>query len=121
MVGDDGSTGARARVLAGEQESLAGPDLVDVETVSVLRRRWLTGTVDDRRFEQAITDLADLPLVRFPALPLMRRAFELRADVTAYDACYVALAEVLDCPLVTADGHLARAPGVRCPVYLLVD
>lgn len=121
VVGDDGAVGARARILVGEAESLAGPDLVDVETVAVLRRRWLAGTVDDRRFEQAVADLADLPLVRFPTLALMRRAFELRADVTAYDACYVALAELLECPLVTADGRLARAPGPRCPVRLVSD
>ncbi len=121
VVGDDGDAGARARVLVAAEESAAGPDLVDVETVAVLRRRWLAGTVDDRRFEQAVGDLADLPLVRFPTLALMPRAFELRANVTAYDACYVALAEILECPLVTADGRLARAPGLRCSVRLVVD
>ncbi len=121
VVGDDGDAGARARALVGHEESLAGPDLVDVETVSVLRRHWLAGTVDDRRFEQAVADLVVLPLVRFPTRALMRRAYELRANVTAYDACYVALAEVLECPLVTADGHLARAPGLRCAVRLVSD
>ena len=121
VVGDDGGPGARARALVGEEESLAGPDLVDVETVSVLRRRWLAGTLDERRFEQAVADLIDFPLVRFPTFALMRRAFELRANVTAHDACYVALAELLECPLVTADGRLARAPGLRCPVRLVVD
>jgi len=60
-----------------------------------------------------------LPIRRFPTGPLMMRAYELRASVTAYDAVYVALAEALECPLLTADGRLARAPGLRCSVTVL--
>ena len=60
-----------------------------------------------------------LALDRYPALPLLPRAFELRANVTAYDAMYVALAEALDCPLVTADARLAAASGPRCKIQLL--
>ncbi len=118
-LADDGSDGrvARARVTAGDD--LVAPDLVDVETVAVLRKRWTAGDLSKNRFSAAIDDLEDLGLVRYPALPLMRRAFELRDNVTAYDAVYVALAERLDCPLVTADHRLAAAPGIRCSVEVL--
>jgi predicted nucleic acid-binding protein len=118
-IGDDGEAGRQARELLRVHRELAAPDLVDVETTAVLRRRWLAGTISDQRFEQAIEDLTDIPLARFPTLGLMRRAFELRADVTAYDACYVALAEALDWPLCTVDRRLAQASGPRCTMQLV--
>lgn len=98
---------------------IAAPDLVDVETVSVLRKRWLAGTVTDQRFAVAVEDLAQLDLERYPTLRFMRRAFELRANVTAYDSAYVALAEELGCELLTADQRLASAPGPRCAIRVL--
>jgi len=118
-VGDDGQAGrvARARLLAASEAS--APDLVDVETVSVLRRRWLAGDLTARRFRYAIDDLLALPLVRVPTGPLMLRAYELRANATPYDAASVALAEGLACALVTADARLARVPGIRCVVEVL--
>jgi len=112
-------SGWQARDLLREHRELAAPDLVDVETSAVLRRRWLAGTITDERFEQAIEDLKDIPLARFPTRGLMRRAFELRENVTAYDACYVALAEALDWPLCTVDRRLAHASGPRCAMLLL--
>jgi predicted nucleic acid-binding protein len=118
-IGDDEQDGRHARELLRVHQELAAPDLVDVETTAVLRRRWLAGTITDERFEQAIEDLADLSFARFPTLGLMRRAFELRANVTAYDACYVALAEALDWPLCTADRRLAHASGPRCTMQLI--
>jgi predicted nucleic acid-binding protein len=120
VVGDDGPAGraARARIAVAAQWS--APDLVDVETVSVLRRRWRAGDLTARRFRSAVIDLVSLPIVRFPTGPLMIRAYELRSNVTPYDATYVALAEGLSCPLVSADGRLARAPGVRCDVDILL-
>jgi predicted nucleic acid-binding protein len=118
VVGDDGRAGrvARARLVAAN--GVSAPDLVDVETVSVLRRRWLAGGLTARRFRSAIEDLRALPIIRFP---LMIRAYELRANVTPYDATYVGLAEGLDCTLVTGDGRLARAPGIQCTVEVLTD
>ena len=86
----------------------------------MLRKRWLAGDLSKNRFSAAIDDLEDLDMVRYPALPLMRRAFEFRDNVTAYDAVYVALAEYLDCLLVTADRRLAAAPGVNSSVEVLV-
>ncbi|MGB9112395.1 MAG: type II toxin-antitoxin system VapC family toxin, partial [Acidimicrobiales bacterium] len=97
----------------------AAPDLIDVETVAVLRKRWLASTITTRRFAAAVADLEELDLDRYPSLRLMRRAYELRANVTAYDATYIALAELLGCELLTADQRLANAPGPRCVVRLL--
>lgn len=119
VVGDDGRDGQRARLEFRSADALAAPDLVDVETVAVLRKRWIGGTVSGRRFATAISDLEQLDLDRYPALPFMRRAYELRANVTAYDAAYIALAEALGCALLTADARLAKAPGPRCAIRLL--
>jgi len=118
VVGDDGADGDRARqVLQGQELSV--PDLADVEVVSVLRRRWLAKAINARRFAAAVDDLGVLPADRYPALPFMPRAYELRANVSAYDATYVALAEQLDCALVTGDRRLATAPGTRCTITVI--
>lgn len=116
VIADDGADGKRARGEVRAVLELAAPDLVDVETVAVLRKRWLAGTISDRRFAAAIRDLEIIDIDRFPTLPLMRRAYELRSNMSAYDASYVALAEVLGCELLTGDQRLARAPGPRCPI-----
>jgi predicted nucleic acid-binding protein len=116
-VGDDGTDGDRVRGrLAGER--LAAPGLVDLEVTSVLRRAYGAGRLGDRRARQAVADLIALPLRRAPHQPFLRRIWELRDNLTPYDAAYVALAEALDVPLLTADRHLAHAPGSRCAVEL---
>jgi predicted nucleic acid-binding protein len=121
VVGDDGPAGQKARVrVAAAADQVSAPDLIDVETVAVLRKRWLAGDLTARRFRSAVEDLLALPVDRFPTGPLMIRAYELRANVTAYDATYIALAEGLACTLLTADGRLARAPGINCQVDVLV-
>ena len=119
VIGDDGADGRRARSEVRSAGELAAPDLVDVETVAVLRKRWMAGTISEIRFEEAIDDLEAIEMERYPALPLMRRSYDLRANVTSYDATYIALAEVLDCELLTGDRRLARAPGPRCVIRLL--
>jgi len=119
VIGDDGVDGRRARTEVRAAGDLAAPDLVDVETVAVLRKRWIAGTISDSRFVEAIDDLEAIEVERYPTLPLMRRSYELRANVAAYDATYIALAEVLGCELLTGDTRLARAPGPRCPVRVL--
>lgn len=117
-VGDDGPDGITARAaLSGNDLSI--PDLVDVEVVSVLRRRWLAKTMTATRFATAVSDLAGVPADRYPALPFMPRAYELRSNVSPYDATYVALAEQLACVLITADARLARAHGPRCSITVL--
>jgi len=119
VVGDAGPAGdaARARLAAATETSV--PDLADVETVAALRRRWLAGDFTARQFAHAVDDLLALPITRFRVGPLMKRAYELRARLTAYDACYVALAEGLACPLVTADARLAGAPNLMCDMEIL--
>jgi predicted nucleic acid-binding protein len=119
VVGDDGPDGQRARRELRTAGDLAAPDLVDVETVAVLRKRWLAGSITDARFAAAVDDLQDLDLDRYPVLRFMRRAWELRANVTPYDATYVALAEVLGCELWTADQRLAKAPGPACAIRVV--
>jgi predicted nucleic acid-binding protein len=119
LVGDDGPAGRTARTRVAGETHLAAPDLVDVETVAVLRKRWRAGDLTARRFAAAVDDLLALPLDRFPTGPLMIRAYQLRANVTPYAAAYVALAESLGYPLLTADSRLSRSPGVRCHVELL--
>ncbi len=118
-LADDGLDGATARNRLAGADTLAAPDLVDVETTAVLRKRWIAGDLTDQRFSDAVGDLEELDLTRYPTLPLMRRAFELRSNVTAYDAAYIALAERLGCTLLTADQRLAAAPAIACPVEVL--
>ena len=118
-IADDGADGARARSDVRSAGEVAAPDLVDVETVAVLRRGWLAGSLTARRFKAAIDDLELLDLDRYPTLPLMRRAYDLRHNVTAYDASYIALAELLGCEFLTADARLATAPGPRCPISVI--
>ena len=113
-LGDDGQDGQDTRErLAGEE--LAAPEIVDLEVMSVWRRTL----ADERRATLALADLADLPLRRAPHRPLLGRCWELRHNLTPYDAAYVALAEALDVALVTADARLSRATGIRCAVEVL--
>jgi predicted nucleic acid-binding protein len=120
VVGDDGPAGRAARDRIAATTRWSAPDPVDVETVSVLRRRWRAGDLTTRRFRSAVIDLLSLPIVRFPTGPLMIRAYELRSNLTPQDATYVALAEGLSCALVSADARLARAAGIRCHVDVLM-
>jgi predicted nucleic acid-binding protein len=119
VVSDDGDDGRRAREEFRAADEVAAPDLVDVETVAVLRKRWLAGTITAQRFADAVGDLEDLGFDRYPTLGFMRRAWELRASVTACDAAYVALAETLGCELLTGDERLAKSTGPRCPIRVL--
>lgn len=118
-LADDGADGDLARQHLVNAPALAAPDLVDVETVPVLRRRRRAGDLTARRFSIAVDDLADFDMLRVPTLLLMRRAYELRANVTAYAASYVALAEHLGWVLLTADARLSRSPGIRCVVQVI--
>lgn len=114
-LADDGPDGQRARErLRGED--LTAPELVDLEVASVLRKLVTGGAVDIRRAELALSDLVDLPVQRSPHLRLLARCWDLRENLTVYDASYVALAEALGVTLLTADARIARAPAVRCPI-----
>lgn len=99
--------------------ALAVPHLLDVEVAQALRRLVAGGALPASEARDALGDLRDLPLQRYPHLSLVPRAFELRANVTAYDGVYLALAEGLDADLFTRDRRLARAPGHRARVRLI--
>lgn len=93
-------------------EELHAPTLLDFEVVSGLRGLALADHLSAARAEDLLTDFDDLPVQRWPcAGSLRRRAFQLRHNVSAYDAAYVTLAEALDCPLLTRDARLARSSG----------
>ena len=115
---DDGPDGDIARARLRDQQ-LVAPELIDLEVTSVLRRQQAVGQLDLRRAHLALDDLLDLPIGRVPHAPLLLRCWELRDNLTVYDAAYVALAEALGTVLLTADARLADAPGLRCPVELL--
>jgi predicted nucleic acid-binding protein len=117
-VADHGADGVAYRTRL-KAHVLAAPDLLRVEVMAVIRRQADNGMLTATQAKNAVDDLLDLPLVVYPAMPLLRRCWDLRANVTAYDACYVALAEVLDAPLLTADRRLANAPGTRCRFELV--
>lgn len=115
VVADAGGDGPRLRErLRGE--TVAGPDLLRVEVASVLRRHAGNGNLTGHQADAAMEDLLTFPITVYPTAPLLRRAWELRSNVTAYGACYVALAEALRVPLLTADRRLTTAPGLRCAV-----
>lgn len=107
-VGED-TNGLRSRLAS---EELNAPALLDYEVVSALRGLTLAGRLSEARATDALTDFDDLPVTRWPFEDaLRRRAFQLRHNVSGYDAAYVALAEALDCPLLTRDHRLARSHG----------
>lgn len=92
-------------------ESLHAPHLLDVEFTQVLRRLVRERTVEVSRAEQAIVDLVNLPITRYPHFVFLPRLWQLRHNLTAYDAVYIALAERLNATLVTRDARLSAATG----------
>lgn len=92
--------------------------MLDVEVAQVLRRYAANGEIDNDRGRAALADLADLPLHRYPHDFLLPRVWELRSNLTAYDAVYVTLAEALGAPLLTRDRRLAAAAGHHARIEL---
>lgn len=109
---------ARRRLLD-EPGDLVAPHLIDAEVGHALRRGAASGAISPEIADAAIATLVVLPISRFPHVGLMRRAWELRNSVSFHDGLYVALAELLDLPLLTLDLRLARAPGVRARIEAL--
>jgi predicted nucleic acid-binding protein len=100
-------------------QTLHAPHLLDVEVAQVVRRYAASREIDGERGRMALADLADLPLRRYPHDFLLPRVWDLRNNLTAYDAVYVALAEVLDAPLLTRDKRLAAAAGHHARIELV--
>ena len=100
-------------------ETLHVPHLIDLEVVQALRRYQAAGEMSPLRASQALLAFVQMPLERHPHWPFLDRIWELRRNLTAYDAAYVALAEALDTPLLTCDRALASAPGHRAVVELI--
>lgn len=115
---DDEADGAavRARLRGSE---LGAPELMDLEVLSVIRRLLAAGQVTEARAGQATADLEELPILRAPHRPLLVRCWELRDNLSPYDAAYVALAEALESTLVTGDVRLAQSPGPTCDIEVL--
>ena len=97
---------------------LHAPHLIDTEVLHALRRLTITEQISEDRATDVRTDFAELALVRYPHQPLSDRIWELRHNLTAYDATFVALSEALGAPLVTCDARLASAPEHRAHVEL---
>ena len=104
--------------LFNANETLHAPHLLDVEVAQVLRRYSMSGDIKPARGLQALEDLADLPVTRYPQDLLLPRIWQLRHNVTTYDATYVALAEVLAAPLITRDAALSSAAGHHARIEL---
>lgn len=117
-LGDDGRDGDQVRArLRGE--TCIAPELLDLEVASVFRRRVRAGGMPARRAELALGDLAEVPVQRVPHRALLNRCWQLRDNLTIYDAAYVALAEAIGTDLLTADRRLARAPGLKCGIAII--
>ena len=100
-------------------ETLHAPHILDLEVAQVLRRYCVSGTMKPERGLEALVDLADLPITRYPHDIFLPRIWELRHNMTAYDAVYVALAETLSASLLTRDTRLASASGHEAAIVLL--
>ena len=114
---DDGIAIA-GRLLA-SSETLHAPHLIDIEVAQVLRRYVLRGELKPERAQQALEVMAEFPVTRYDHEPLLGRIWELRENLTAYDAAYVALAEELNATLVTRDRRLSPVPVLRGAVELV--
>jgi predicted nucleic acid-binding protein len=110
-------TGPARTALSMEQ--IHAPHVIDAEVASGLRRRVLASQLDASDGWRALDTWRRLGMTRYPVFSVLDRVWSLRNSLSAYDATYVALAESLDCALVTADKRLARAPGTRCPVTVV--
>lgn len=115
---EPGRRGDAARDALRDAE-VAAPDLLDVEVVHAVRGLLRGAKVAVSTAERCIRELPSLGITRVPHQTLTRRMWELRDNLTAYDAVYVALAESLGCSLITCDAGIAGAPGLRCAVQLL--
>jgi predicted nucleic acid-binding protein len=110
---------AIVRRIFGQNETLHAPHLIDLEIANTLRRYVLKRELSQDDADQAMGDLASIQLIRYPHTVLIARVWELRNNLTAYDASYVALSERLNAPLLTRDTALAAVRGHRARIELM--
>lgn len=115
LLADSGPAGRWVEATVRGAHLLA-PELMPFEAGNILRRHALAGILDPSAATLAHTDLVALPVDLYPYVGLAERAWELRANLTMYDAAYIALAELTTTPLVTLDVRLSSAPGTRCRI-----
>ena len=115
---DDGLVGTRARTELARDAHWAAPEHLVVEVFSAVRGQWLGRKISQQHAQDALSAMATTTIDLVPAGPLLTRMWELRSNVSGYDAAYLAVAETFGCALVTADTRLARVPGLRCEVLL---
>ncbi len=115
---DDGPIGVAARAALANDPQWAAPEHLRVAAFSAIRRRWLRGDISAERAEDAWRAAGSVQIEVISTAALLPRMWELRDNVSGYDAAYVAAAESRQCRLVTADTRLAHAPGLRCEVTL---
>lgn len=118
LLGSPAAGTIKAR-LSAPGETLHAPHLLDIEVTQVLRRQVNRGEIDGEYGRRALAIFAVMPFQRYPQTRLLPRIWELRDNLTAYDAAYVALAEALDAPLLTRDGRLAGAAGHSARIELV--
>ncbi|MEV1075212.1 type II toxin-antitoxin system VapC family toxin [Micromonospora parva] len=116
---DDGPVGDAARAELTGDPHWAAPSHLLVEVMSVIRGKVLGRKLGLARAQEAVDTLPSLVIDEVGVALLLDRMWQLRANVTPYDAAYIAAAELMACPLVTSDGRLAKASGVRCEIRLL--
>ncbi len=116
---DEGATGDRCRAALRADSRWLAPEHWLVEVLSVIRGTFLGGKISPDHAADAVAAAAAMDPVVAPTRLLAARIWELRSNLTTYDAAYVVVAEQYRCALVTTDAHLARAPGARCAVTLI--
>ena len=125
MIVVDASAAALALLDKGDArlrlstDRLAAPHLVDAEVIQTIRKLVVRGTLSSGAAERSVQRWTRLEVQRFPIVGFAPRIWALRHNLSAYDACYVSLAEALECPLLTADARIAKAPGPECSIIVL--
>ncbi len=119
LLNQPSAVSIRERLLP--ELTLHAPHLLDLEVASVLRRALRRGFLTETEAASRLADFEKLRLLRYPHVSFLSRVWELRTNVTPYDAAYLTLAEALDAPLVTTDGRLSRVPGLRATVEVYGD
>lgn len=119
VLGAGSPAGDALAAYVEDGEVLAGPHLIDAEVGQVLRRFALHGNLTEGEAASYVSEFLDLPIRRYPHTGLLARAFEFRASLTVYDGLYLALAEALDCRLLTGDSAHRQIPGCKAEIEVI--